>query len=82
MTPQLILSVIDSLFVLQGSGVAPDASALARRLGTSCSAVGRTLIHLEHRGLVDVSTARLTMQGLAVAAALRAARPAGLRRAA
>ena len=82
MTHQLILSIVDSLFVLQGSGVRPSPSSLARRLGTSSTEVGRALTHLHRKGIVDATTVRLTMRGLAVAAALRAARPAGLRRAA
>jgi len=70
MTPHHILSILDNLFILQGSGIQPDAEALARRTGTTAEVVGRVLEHLGRRGLVD-ERARLTMNGLAAAAMLR-----------
>jgi Mn-dependent DtxR family transcriptional regulator len=71
----LILQTLDALYVLHGEAVSiVDASTLARHLGTSATRVAETLLHLESRGLVDASTARLTMAGLATAAALSAAR--------
>ena len=49
-----------------------DASALARRLGVSTSAVMANLRALDARGLVWAARCRLTLTGLATAARLSA----------
>jgi len=71
---QLILSTLDALYILHGESVRVDASAIARRIGARPVQVAEALFHLESRGLVDASTAALTLPGLAAAAALSAAR--------
>ncbi len=70
----LILSTLDSLFVLHGMNAAVDASAIARRVGTSPTRVAEALLHLEGKGLVDATKARLTLAGLSAAAAFAAHR--------
>jgi Mn-dependent DtxR family transcriptional regulator len=72
MDDQLILGTLDSLYHLSEMTLPTDAGAIARRLGRSASEVGAALLHLERRGLADASLARLTLAGLAAAAALRA----------
>ncbi len=76
MDEHLILSTLDSLYVLSGSGFPTDAGGIGRRTGRSASEVAEALLHLERRGLVDASRARLTLAGLAAATALAACRGA------
>lgn len=74
MDAQIILGTLDSLHFLSGSGLPTDAGGIGRRIGRSASEVAQALLHLERRGLVDASRARLTLQGLAAAVALAAQR--------
>lgn len=70
----LVLSLLDLLLSL---GDRPaTAGRLGARLGVSPLRVAEGLLHLERRGLVDAGRARLTLRGLAIAAALRASRDA------
>jgi len=66
--------VLEALYRLSGEGDdagAPlDASGLGRVLGVSPTRAAEALVRLEHLGLVDAARARLTLRGLAVAAAL------------
>jgi hypothetical protein len=55
----------------------PSRERLSLLLGVSLETIQMALVSLEGAGLVDASRARLTMTGLAVAAA---ARPASARR--
>ncbi len=70
----LVLGTLDTLYLLHSENLRVDASAIARRIGARPTEVAHALIHLESRGLVDAAQARLTMAGLAVAAAFAAAR--------
>jgi Mn-dependent DtxR family transcriptional regulator len=67
----LVLGVLDALYLLADRH--PDASSLALRLGATPSAVADALLHLEKRGLADAGSIRLTLRGLAAAAALNGA---------
>jgi DNA-binding GntR family transcriptional regulator len=65
--------VLEALYRLSGEGDAGaplDASGLGRALGVSPTRAAEALVRLEHLGLVDAARARLTLRGLAVAAAL------------
>ncbi len=70
----LVLGTLDTLYLLHGENLRVDASAIARRIGARPTEVGQALLHLESRGLADATSARLTMAGLAAAAAFAAAR--------
>jgi Mn-dependent DtxR family transcriptional regulator len=70
----LVLGTLDALYLLHGENLRVDASAIGRRIGARPTEVARALLHLESKGLVDASQARLTMAGLAAAAAFAAAR--------
>lgn len=72
MDDQIILGTLDSLYHLASLSLPTDAGGIARRIGRSPSEVADALVHLECRGLVDASRARLTMAGLAAAVALAA----------
>lgn len=79
MNHDILLGTLDALYLLGRAGVSAEAGVIARRLGVDAIRVGRALVHLERRGLVDASRARLTMRGLAVAVGLRAQRAGGVR---
>lgn len=68
----LVLGLLDLLLTLADRPA--TAGRLGTRLGVSPLRVAEGLIHLERRGLVDAGKARLTLHGLAIATALRAAR--------
>lgn len=68
----LVLGLLDLLLTLADRPA--TAGLLGARLGVSRLRVGEGLLHLERRGLVDAGRARLTLRGLAIASALRAAR--------
>lgn len=68
----LVLGLLDVLLSLADRPA--TASRLGTRLGVSPLRVAEGLLHLERRGLVDAGKARLTLRGLAIATALRAAR--------
>lgn len=72
---QLILGTLLSLFDLAhdlGHSESVRVNRVAGRLGASAAAVQAALVHLESRALVDAGRVRLTLRGLAVAAAFRA----------
>lgn len=68
---QMILATLIALFDLAQGDDPARADNLAGRIGATPTAVAEALLHLERRGLVDAGRARLTMRGLAAAAALR-----------
>lgn len=68
----LVLGLLDLLLSLADRPA--TAGRLGMRLGVSPLRVAEGLLHLERRGLVDAGKARLTLRGLAIASALRAAR--------
>ncbi len=78
----LILGTLFSLYDLAGElprgrharHAASRSLTIAGRLGVSSEAVRAALAHLEGKGLVDADHVRLTLKGLAVAAAFRAHR--------
>ena len=61
--------VLETIHELQCRDRAPNAGSIARALAVRPTQVGEALLHLERLGLVDASRARLTMRGLALAAA-------------
>jgi Mn-dependent DtxR family transcriptional regulator len=65
----LLFALLDALYTLSPTQARLDAPSLARRLGVSPSDAARALVRLEQLGLVDAVRVRLTMRGLAVAAA-------------
>ncbi|HEX2678740.1 MAG TPA: hypothetical protein VHM19_18935 [Polyangiales bacterium] len=64
--------ILYALFCLSRDTRHIDAGELGRAVGVSTTEAARALIALERAGLVDASRARLTMPGLARAAALQA----------
>lgn len=64
----LLFRVLGALYRLSPTQARIDASALARRLGTSPTEAALALVRLEQLGLADASRARLTLRGLVVAA--------------
>ena len=70
----VILGSLLALFDLAQRGIPADETCVAGRLGVSEATVHAAFTHLESRGLVDVERARLTLRGLTIASALRAAR--------
>lgn len=79
---QLILGTLLSLFDLAhdlGHSESVRVNRVAGRLGASAAAVRAALVHLEGRELVDADRVRLTLRGLAVAAAFRASESSTLR---
>ncbi len=73
MRPELLFSVLFSLFDLAREDRPAHVGNVASRIGESRSEVARALRHLERRGLCDAGRCRLTLHGLAVASGLRAA---------
>jgi DNA-binding IclR family transcriptional regulator len=65
----LLFALLDALYTLSPTQARLDASTLARRLGVSATDAARALVRLEQLGLADAARTRLTMRGLAVAAA-------------
>ncbi|MCG8557185.1 MAG: MarR family transcriptional regulator [Proteobacteria bacterium] len=59
-----------ALFELARADRPAQAGVIAEAIGSTPSVVARALVELEQEGLVDATRARLTMRGLAVAAAL------------
>jgi hypothetical protein len=72
----ILFDTLDALFTQSRDG-RPDVDGLAHLVGACPQRVAEALSHLERRGLVDAQRARLTLRGLAVAAALHAEREAG-----
>jgi hypothetical protein len=70
MTDHTTDRILYALFCFSRDTCAIDASALARSCGVSATRAADALVELERTGLVDASKARLTMLGLARAAAL------------
>ena len=70
----LVLDLLDLLYAQ--AHLPSDATTLALRLGVTPTRIAEALLHLERRGMADASRARLTLRGLAAAAALNAARRA------
>lgn len=68
----VLLLTLDSLFTLSAQTVEPTPMRLAVEVGVREAVVIEALHHLESRGLVDAGRVRLTMRGLATAAALHA----------
>ena len=82
---QLILGTLLSLFDLANElGHSPSVrvTRLAGRLGVASPAVHAALNHLADRKLVDPERVRLTLGGLAVAAAFRSSQGTQVRKAA
>ncbi len=78
---ELLFAVLDVLYTLSPTQARLNAGTLARRLGVAPHEAACALVHLEQRGLADAGRARLTLRGLAVAAALAAQTAAqGVRR--
>lgn len=71
MRPDLVFSVLFSLFDLAREDRPAHVGNVASRIGEPRTDVARALRHLERRGLCDASRCRLTMQGLLVASSLR-----------
>jgi DNA-binding IclR family transcriptional regulator len=65
----LLFALLDALYTLSPTQARLDAASLARRLGVSVTDAARALVRLEQLGLADAARVRLTMRGLAVAAA-------------
>lgn len=65
----LLFGILELL--LDRAHEATDAGLLARTLGRTPTEVAAGLLHLEGKGLVDASRARLTLAGLAAASSLR-----------
>lgn len=74
MDANIILQTLDTIYFLSDRGLPTDAGGVALRLGVGASEVLDAMAHLTRRGLLDESGSRLTMQGLAAAVALAAAR--------
>jgi hypothetical protein len=72
-------SILYALFCLSRDTRHIDAAELGRAAAVSTTDAARALIALERAGLVDASRARLTMLGLARAAALQAGGSGGPR---
>jgi hypothetical protein len=70
MTDPIDNRVLYALFCLSRATLPIDTTAIAEAAGLSTMAAGQALLRLEKAGLVDASRARLTMLGLAKAAAL------------
>ncbi len=83
MNDDIAIQVLATMYDQQQRDQRPDAGSIARDLGVRATRVAEAILHLERRGLVDAGRARLTMTGLAAAAALSLhARRAPLSRAA
>jgi DNA-binding IclR family transcriptional regulator len=72
MTDHTTDRILYALYCLSRDTCHIDASELARAVGVSPTLAAGALLTLEHAGLVDATRARLTMLGLARAAALGA----------
>jgi Mn-dependent DtxR family transcriptional regulator len=82
MASTLSIQVLETIHEQQLRDRAPDAGSIAKALGARPTQVGEALLVLERRGLVDAARVRLTMVGLAVAAACLTNRSRALARAA
>ncbi len=67
------LALLTALHDLARMNQASDVTTAARRLGWGIGRVYRVLGHLDDKGVADRDRCRLTMAGLALAVALRAA---------
>lgn len=70
MTHSPLHQVLYALFSLSRANRRISATTLAAEVGMTPTRTAELLVELERRGLVDASRARLTMQGLVVAANL------------
>ncbi len=68
----LLLDTLNVLFVLSAESLEPTIARLTHHIGVHEADVVDALFHLESRGLVTAHNRRLTMRGLAAAAALHA----------
>jgi Mn-dependent DtxR family transcriptional regulator len=67
----LSLSLFHLMFDEARRSQPPSRDRLGLLLGVSLESIDAALVSLERRGLVDARRARLTMSGLAIAAATR-----------
>lgn len=72
MQQDLLLLTLDALFSLAADSVEPTLGRVSAHVGAPEAAIVDALHHLESRGLVSAEKRRLTMRGLAAAAALHA----------
>ena len=69
MTDAIENRILYAVFCMSRDTLAIDAGSLGRVVNTSATQAARALVRLERAGLIDATRARLTMLGLAAAAA-------------
>ena len=70
MTDAIDTRILYAIFCMSRDTLAIDAGSLGRAVGVTATEAADALVRLERAGLVDASRARLTMVGLAKAAAV------------
>jgi hypothetical protein len=73
------LTVLQVIFSMASETLPITRASLGRRVGLAASELEREVAAHDRAGFIDAGQLRLTLPGLAMAAAMRASSPAGAR---